>query len=132
MRMSIFLFGESEKGEFGRPLECRSLSQLFDVAGHPRDDSLGISYAVQSLLYGRDLLFCRVEEEGFSVRDYANGFKFLKANHLNFTLPAICLPGVGDKELIEAALEICNLNKSLLVLTEKDLYDYLTFSREII
>lgn len=128
MRNTVFLFGESEKGEFGRPLLCRSLVQLLDTLGNPPEESLGMSYAIQALLYNRELLFCRVKEEGFSVKDYIKGLKIIKNRSLVPQLQAILIPGVGDQEVVEAALKVCSLQKSLLILTEKDLYDYLTSS----
>jgi hypothetical protein len=124
MKPTVFLFGEAEKGEFGLPLVCESLPELCDRVGNPPVESQGISYAIQALLYSKQLLFCRVEEEGFSIRDYMKGFKMLK----DITVPslqAIVIPGVGDEEIVGAAMDLCSFYKSILVLTEKDLYDYL-------
>jgi len=129
MKPTVFLFGEAERGEFGVPLICGSLPELCDVLGNPPEESQGISYAVQTLLYRRDLMFCRVREEGFSVNDYMQGFKSLTTEKWVPQLQAIIIPGVGDKEIVEAATHVCDLYKSVLVLTEKDLYDYLMNSR---
>lgn len=126
MKSKIFLFGEAEKGEFGNPIACRSLPELFEALGNPPTESLGISYAIQTLHYQEDLLFCRVQEEGFSVGDYLKGFSVLRKKDLHHPVQAIVIPGVGDAKIIEAATDVCSLHKSLLVLTEKDLYDYLT------
>ncbi|MBM3199211.1 MAG: hypothetical protein FJZ58_08200 [Chlamydiae bacterium] len=125
MKSTVFLFGEAEKGEFGIPFACRSLFHLLDALGQPREESLGVYYAIQALLYDRDLIFCRVKEEGFSSIDYFKGLKLLQTKYYNH-LHAILIPGVGDQEIIEAALQVCSLNKSLLIITEKDLFDYLT------
>lgn len=122
----IFLFGEAEKGEFCTPLYFKSLSLLSEKLGHPPKDSLGLFYAVQTLLFQRDLVYFRVREEGFSIDDYMIGIKLLKNQEFKHRLDAIVMPGVGDEEIIEAAVPLCDLYKSLLVITEKDLYDFLT------
>ncbi len=131
MKPAVFLFGESEKGEFGNPLICHSLAHLCDKFGFPPKESLGIPYAIQTLLYNRQLLFCRVQEEGFSVEDYMKGFSLLKKEKCPPQLQAIFIPGVGNDTIIETAAEVCSLYKSNLVITEKDLYDYLTMSATI-
>ncbi len=123
MRSTIFLFGESEKGEFGIPLFCRCLPELCDLLGNPPEESQGIPYAIQALLYNRLLFFCRVREEGFSIADYLKGFHIAKQNTSCPPFQAIALPGVGSEEIIEAAGNLCSLHKSLLILTEKDLYE---------
>lgn len=128
MKHTVFLFGESEKGEFGTPLLCQSMSHLLEHLGNPPDESLGIHYGVQTLLYNRDLIFCRVREEGFSIIDYVKGLSLLKDKRAEPHIHALFIPGVGDPNIIEAASCVCSLYNSLLILTEKDLYDYLTCS----
>jgi hypothetical protein len=130
MKSTIFLFGEAEKGEFGIPFPCRSLSDLLKTVGTPPEESLGVRYAIQALMYERNLIFCRVKEEGFSIKDYIQGCSLIKKGHFGPHLQALFLPGVGDQEIIGAAIDVCNLYSSLLVVTEKDLYDYLTFKRD--
>lgn len=129
MRHAIFLFGEAEKGEFCTPLLCKSLPQLAETFGNPPEESLGIIYAVQALMYERELIFFRVKEEGFSVSDYMRGIRLLENKDAFHGLSAICMPGVGDAEIIDATNTICSLYRSLLITTEKDLYDYLTYIR---
>ena len=129
MRQAVFLFGEAEKGEFCTPILCKSLPQMADMLGNPPENSRGLIYAVQSLMYDRDLIFFRVKEEGFSYRDYMRGLKLLENTHIFSPLSAICMPGVGDSEIIVATSSVCHLYKSCLVIEEKDLYDYLTHSR---
>lgn len=129
MRETIFLFGEAERGEFCTPLLCHSLPHLLDTLGHPPEDSMGISYAVQTLLYGHTLVFFRVKEEGFSTQDYMRGLKVLKSKEDLYPLSAILLPGVGDSEIIDAFTPLALLHNCLLVLTEKDLYDYISSLR---
>lgn len=126
MRHSIFLFGEAEKGDFCTPLLCKSLPQLADTLGNPPEESQGISYAIQALLYERELIYFRVKEEGFSTQDYMRGLKWLQNKEPAFQLTAICMPGVGDAGIIDATHEICSLYKSCLIISEKDLYDFFT------
>ena len=126
MKSTIFLFGEAERGDYCTPHLCRSLPQLADIFGNPPEDSQGISYAVQSLLYQRDIVFFRVKEEGFSIPDYRKGLRLLQIKESIPLLSAIYIPGIGDNEFIQEASDICQIHKSLLVITEKDLYDYLT------
>jgi hypothetical protein len=128
MRQTIFLFGEAEKGDFCTPLLCKSLPQLAETFGNPPEESLGIPYAVQALMFERELIFFRVKEEGFSVSDYMRGIKLLEKKETFHHLTAICMPNVGDAEIIEATSPICTIYHSLLITTEKDLYDYLTHS----
>ncbi len=122
----IFLFGEAEKGEFCTPFAFQSLPHLVDALGQPPGDSKGIAYAVQAILYQRELIFFRVQEEGFSISDYMKGLDLLQNGSSPLPLSAICMPGVGDSEIIDATAPICQLHKSLLILDEEDLYDYLT------
>jgi hypothetical protein len=129
MRRKIFLFGEAEKGEFCTPFVCRSLPQLAEVFGNPPEESLGILYAVQALMYEHELIYFRVKEEGFSVSDYMRGIHLLENKEAFQDLAAICMPGVGDAEIIDATSPICSLHRSLLITTERDLYDYLTHTQ---
>jgi len=124
---TVFLFGEAERGDFCTPLICHSLAQLADTLGNPPGESKGISYAVQTLMYDRELIFFRVKEEGFSVQDYMKGLKLLLGRNTTFSLSALCMPGVGDTTIIDASQAVCTLHKSFLIIDEKDLYDYLTF-----
>lgn len=126
MRHAIVLFGEAEKGDFCTPIYCKSLPQMVDALGHPPQDTRGLYYAVQALLYDRELFFFRVKEEGFSRTDYMRGLKLLQSNELFMPLTAICMPGMGDSEIIHATHSICELYKSFLIIDERDFYDYLT------
>ncbi len=123
MRSIIALFGESEKGQFKKPYLVHELPELIDCLGNPPQESEGLFFAIQALLYKREVIYFRVREEGFSRADYMNGFKYLRGvKQVN----ALCLPGVGDAEILEASYPICELHKSQIITTEKDLYDYLT------
>lgn len=126
MNQRVFLFGEAERGEMRTPICLRSLPAVMDQLGHPPKDSIGIDYAIQTILFNRELIFFRVQEEGFSLSDYFDGVKLLYNSGDKMSLAAICLPGVGDRTVIEALAPICQRIKSLLVISEKDLYDYLT------
>lgn len=125
MKPTIFLFSESERGDFGKPLICRSLPQLYDIFGTEKGKTQGLHYAIQSLMYNREILFCRVKEEGFSVRDYMQGLSSLEQDKWAPHLQAIFLPGVGSVEIIEATERVCKKRGSILVVTPQDLYDYL-------
>lgn len=129
MRLKIFLFGEAEKGDYCTPFVCKSLPQLADTFGNPPEESRGLMYAVQAILYERELIYFRVKEEGFSINDYMRGIKLLGNKETFGGLSAICMPGVGDAEIIEATTPICTLHKSLLITSEKDLYDYITHNQ---
>ena len=131
MRHTVFLFGEAERGEFGVPIHLVTLAQLADVLGNPPPDSQGISFAVQALLFERDLIFYRVKEEGFSTHDYMLGLNFLEKRSPTNSLSAIAIPGVGDTEIIDALNPICTLHNTLLIVSEKDLFDYLISPKAI-
>ena len=87
MKQLIALFGESEKGAFKTPLLVRQLPQLVDLLGNAPPDTEGLFFAVQAILYNRDILFFRVAEEGFSRSDYLHGLNLLKDRKIN----ALCL-----------------------------------------
>jgi hypothetical protein len=128
MYQTVAVFGEAEKGQMHTPLLFHSLPELVDKLGNPPLESQGLLFGIQTLLYDRKLLFFRVEEEGFSINDYLTGLLFLQNKQRVDNLSAICLPGVGDEEIIEETKNICLLHNGLLITTEKDLYDYLTTS----
>lgn len=128
-KYTIVLFGEAEKGQFGAAYFCQTLSQLDEYFGNPPSESQGLYYAVQALLFKRNLIFFRVLEEGYSVNDYLLGLELLKQQEIIPQLNAICIPGVGDQQIINAILPICNLYHSILITNESDFYDYLTSSK---
>lgn len=124
---TVALFGEAQKGEFQGAYFCKTLHELSDYLGEPPSaDSRGLHFAVQAILYERGVLFFRVHEEGFSTQDYVRGLTFL-VNERIPPLSAICLPGVGNQEIIEATTPIVEAHRSFLILTERDFYDYLTY-----
>lgn len=123
---TVALFGEAEKGDYRTAYFCRSLAQLLEFFGNPPPHSRGLYYAVQALLYHRDLIFFRVREEGFSYQDYLLGLNLLQKNETISQVTAICLPGVGDAEIIEALTPVCAMFHSILITNESDFYDYLT------
>lgn len=122
----IALFGEAEKGSFTSLIHIKSLAELCEKFGHPPENSYGINLAIQTLLYERELLFIRVQEEGFSFADYLQGIQLLEKATMTTNLSAICLPGVGDHQIIEPTFKLCEQRGSLLITNQKDLYDYLT------
>ncbi len=123
----IALFGEAQKGEYKTAYYCKSLVQLSDFLGEPpTKESQGLQFAIQALLYERGVVFFRVREEGFSANDYLFGLNFLENKGLFPDISALCLPGVGNAEIIEGTGPVCELHSSILIFTERDLYDYLT------
>lgn len=124
----IAWFGEAEKGEYHIPYPISTLDELVERLGHPPMHSRGLFYAVQSLLFHHSLLFFRVKEEGFSVGDYLLGFKCLQQSPHIEDVKAIGVPGVGDMEVIEAITPIITFHRQILIVSEKDLYDYLSRS----
>lgn len=122
----IALFGESEKGEFCTAHHCNSLPQLVDTLGHPPDESHGLHFAVQALMYDHSLIFFRVEEEGYSTEDYLKGIQLLQNEKLMTAVNALCIPGVGNNDIIDAMTQLCLRHSNILITREKDLYDYLT------
>ena len=125
-RQTVALFGGAEKGEIGAPLSIKTLSALNEALGHPPNESRGIFFAIQFLMYEQDVLFFRVKEEGFSTKDYLQGMKHLQNKDQTSQLTAVCLPGVGDARILDAAHPITEIHEALIVTTERDLYDYLT------
>ncbi|MGB7977891.1 MAG: hypothetical protein WCF19_01880 [Chlamydiales bacterium] len=126
MKQIIALFGEAEKGAFKVPHLLGKLPQLVDLLGNPPAESQGLYFAVQAILYNREILFFRVAEEGFSQIDYFQGLKFLENREKVKSVHAICLPGVGDPEILALTEGVCHIHKSLLITNQKDLYDFLT------
>lgn len=126
MIYTIALFGEAEKGEFNTAYFCQDLAQLDEFFGNPPPESKGLYYAVQALLFKRNLIFFRVMEEGFSTQDYLAGLRLLEHQQLIPTLDAICIPGVGDPAVLNALQPLCQQYHSILIADEADFYDYLT------
>ena len=126
MKQTIALFGEAEKGAYKTPHILSKLPQLVDYLGNPPGDSEGLFFAVQAILYNRDIIFFRVAEEVFSRLDYFNGLKFLGDREKVKNVTALCMPGVGDSEILAATEQVCHIHKSLLITNQKDLYDFLT------
>lgn len=124
----VAFFGEAARGDFRTAYFCESIIQLSEIFGEPPTASQGIALAIQALHFQRGLVFFRVHEEGFSVQDYLLGLNFLENKEFIPHLSAICLPGVGNKEIIQATAPVCQTHKSFLILSQKDLYDYLTAS----
>lgn len=123
----VVLFGEAEKGDFQFLFRLNSLAHLAETLGHPPEGSLGLHLGIQTLLFDKELIFIRVKEEGFSIKDYWQGFSLLKKHSLYTHIGAIGLPGVGDSELLAEAFDLCHHSGALLMTTEKDFYDYLTY-----
>lgn len=124
---TVALFGEAQKGEFHSAYYCKSVAQLSDFLGEPPSSGgQGLFFAIQTLLYSHNVIFFRVHEEGFSLHDYHCGLNYLATRNDFPKITALCLPGVGNEEIISETLSVCELHKSILMITEKDLYDYFT------
>lgn len=123
---TVALFGEAERGEFRTAYFCQNLEQLDEYFGNPPPHSQGLYYAVQALLFRRNLIFFRVLEEGFSIQDYVTGVRLLEQQQAIPTLDAICIPGVGDPVVLNALQPLCQQYHSILISSESDFYDYLT------
>jgi len=124
MRHVVTIFGEAEKGQCRVPYFLNELPQLVDAFGHPPEMSEGLLYAIQALLFRRELIYFRVEEEGFSDHDYYVGLKCLEKR--GAPIHALCLPGVCDPKILDAFQGLCRIHSSFLITSQKDLYDYLT------
>lgn len=123
----IALFGEAQKGDFRHGYYCQSVAELMECVGEPpSQESQGIPFAIQALLYNRGVIFFRVHEEGFSIPDYLRGLNLLENREEVTELSAICMPGVGSSEILDATQPLCETYKSFLIINEFDLYDYLT------
>lgn len=96
---------------------------------HAPQESRGLYFAVQAILYHQNLIFLRVQEEGYSTDDYLIGVSQLKRQKLIPDVTAICLPGVGTKNtlnLIQDAIRpIYQFQRSIIIMNESDLYDYI-------
>lgn len=123
----VTLAGEAEHGEICRGYLCSSLIELWDIFGEPPNESEGLIFAVQSLLLGKKVLYYRIDEEGFSKEEYDICLKNLDTVIPNNTsLGALFLPKVGSIELIQMSLHVCLRHTGILIMTEKELFDYLT------
>lgn len=79
-------------------------------------------------MFQYEVLFYRVEEEGFSENDYFQGLALIEEYSKPPLLQALCMPGVGDGRVIGKALSVCAQQEMILMMHEIDLYDYLTHS----
>ncbi len=126
MRHTIALFGAAERGAFKTPHFFQTLPQLADHLGEPPAESEGLFFAIQALLHERSIIYFRVQEEGFSEADYHWGLRYLNETDQIPELSALCLPGLGDPAILELTQRICLLYNSLTLVSQRDLYDYLT------
>lgn len=126
MKHLISIFGVAEQGDMYRHIHIKSLQDMLLTLGHGVENGTAIELAVQSLMYERAILFYRVKEEGYEEDAYLKGLTELKKKELKSPLSALALPGVGNQEIINEAVAICKKEGSLLIMNQKDLYDYLT------
>lgn len=129
MTYTIAMFGEAERGEFRTAYFCQNLEQLDEYFGNPPAQSQGLYYAVQALLFRRQLIFFRVMEEGFSIQDYLIGAQLLEQQRLIPQLDVICTPGLANPAVLNALQPVFQQYHSILFFNEADFYDYLTFNK---
>lgn len=123
----IALFGAAEKGELKTAYYCKDVLQLFEHFGEPPEETSGLYFAIQALLYGKPLVYFRVQVEGVSTEDYLYGLDFLyDLHHPLIALQALFLPGVASKKLLDVGVRLCKSHRSLLIMNENDFYDFLT------
>jgi hypothetical protein len=127
-RASILIFGESKRGEFLKLFQINTLPDLSTFLGEPTTSGIGIHMAIQSLLFEKSVLFIKVGEEGYDIDHYSLGFKEID-NNPHLLIDAIALPGVGSNEILKKASLLAKKKKALLILREKDLYDFITQSK---
>lgn len=129
MQTRIIVFGEASQGDLHLPTRPKDLCDLRAQFGDPPEGSLGIFFAVQTLLFERELFFIRVLEEGFSLQSYYSGLReLLKLEVFRKDPVIIGAPGCGDEQILEAFHPLSERAGSMLLLSERDLYDYLTYS----
>ena len=123
---TIALFGEAEKGSFHTLFYLKNLINLYEFLGSPPPLSRGIPLAI-GLLHARyHILYIRVEEEGFSLKDYYAGLKLIETEEPAINLSGIMMPGVADSSLIKEGAHLCEKSRALILTSQQDLYDYLT------
>ena len=125
----MLFLARRKKGNFQTGYLCSTLAELESRFGNPPAGTRGLYFAIQSLLFHYQLIFFRVEEEGFSLDDYKVGLRALAQSKLIHQVLAIGLPGVGDKSVIEAATPLIRVYHQILITSESDLYDLYTASR---
>lgn len=126
MGQTVALFGEAQRGAFQTAYFCHTLPQLLDTFGEPPEGSQGLTCAVQFIMNQYRVIYFRVKEEGFSYQEYYDGLNFLHQYTGIQDLTALCLPGVGSQEVLEACLPISYRYQSPIVINEADLYDLMT------
>lgn len=126
MKTTLALFGEAEKGSYDTAYFCHFIEDVYRYLGNKK--TKGLSLATQGLTHGYDILYFRVQEEGYSLDDYFFGLQFLNAHTESLQLAALALPGVGDLYVIEAVRSLCQKYHCLLLVSDQDLYDLVTYS----
>lgn len=122
----LFVFGESEKGPLCRPTFCKDPLDLFTYFGHQVSGTCGFDLAAQSLLLKRPCVFFRIREEGFSDLDYLRGLHILKSDWKTINISAIGVPGLGNPDLLDEIERLCKQRRSIILIEEKDLCDFLS------
>jgi len=124
---TLALFGTSQK-ECHNPLHLyKSLLDLYMDFGEPPTDTEGLYFAIQTILYGKSILYFRVQEEGEGREEYLEGLHLLRnLSSTQLRIDALFLPKVSAHEIIDEGLAICKNHHGLLLMKEADFYDWAT------
>jgi hypothetical protein len=127
-KRTILIFGESTNGELYKLLYLSSLQDISRALGEPSATGLGVPIAIQAMLSNHLVLFYTLKEEGVNFDHYQLGFKKLEKDLPLLPIEAIAIPGVSSRDILELATPFCNKHKSIILFSEKDLYDLKTGS----
>ena len=77
MKETVIIFGEAEKGDFGTLIPIDTLPQLASRLGNPSEGALGIHLAIGAMMFNKNTIYYRVEEEGVGTKGYLHGLSLL-------------------------------------------------------
>lgn len=120
----ITVFGETEKGTFETFYTIQSLDEAFEKLGSPLPNTEALQFSLQILGAHQPILFYRVPEEGFSFDAYAKGLHEIRDHPDSYPIQALFMPGLSDPKLIDEAKQLCEMQKAILLITDKDFQDY--------
>lgn len=120
----VIVFGEASRGVWGQMSSCSELLDLYQIYGEPTEGSLGLYWAIQALLKGKECLYWRVRQESLSLEDYHLGLNQLSSLSLE-TWEGLFLPNMSESSVIEHAAAYCRQKQKLLLMDPLDLQDWL-------
>lgn len=126
----VIVFGEASHGKWGQIYHCSNLDDLYSTCGEPTEGSLGLYWAIQALLKGKECLFWRVHEEALAFEDYHLGLSRLEnldqSSSLNMhQWQGLFLPNMSEPGVIDHALMYCHQSQKLLLMDPLDFQDWL-------